>query len=55
MGWYCWSCGEGEQEREMVWLMEGERNEGHEIGPGEDEKLEEKRIQRFLGSSEGWS
>jgi len=38
----------------MVWLMEGERNEGQEIEPGEDEKLEEKRIRRFLGSIEGW-
>ncbi len=34
----------------MVWLMGGERNEGRERGPGEDEKLEEKkRIRRFLG------
>ncbi len=30
--------------------MKGER----EIWPGEDEKLEEKRIRRFLGSVEGW-
>ena len=44
---------DGEREREMVWLMGGERNEGREIGPGEDEKLEEKRIRRFLGSVEG--
>jgi len=39
----------GGWERGMVWLMEGESKEKREIGPKEEEKLEEKRIRRFLG------